>query len=57
MDTYIYMNLNIANKRTYMLLNVDLLKLTILILNNFLILSNKLLSFKQLNNIIILRFF
>lgn len=36
------MNLNIANKRTYMLLNVDLLKLTILILNNFLILSNKL---------------
>lgn len=29
------MNLNIASKRTYMSLNVDLLKLTILILNNF----------------------
>lgn len=32
---HIHMNLNIASKRTYMSLNVDLLKLTILILNNF----------------------
>lgn len=32
---HIHMNLNIASKRTYMSLNVDLLKLAILILNNF----------------------
>lgn len=43
MDTYIYIyEFKYCKKRTYMLLNVDLLKLTILILNNFLILSNKL---------------